>query len=716
MFQGENISVLPLDDGFVELRFDRRDAAINKLDARTIDEFREATACIAATSAVRGVLVTSAKDVFIVGADITEFSAMFQQPADAIAAAVRTNDAHVIAFEDLPFPSVVAINGYALGGGLELALLGAFRVMASTARVGLPEVSLGLIPGLGGTVRLSRVAGLAAAIDWVATGTSFDGRAALEAGVVDEVVAPGVLRETALAWLYRAATGEIDWRAAQRRKTPRLPISANEAADVVDRARATIGALRDRNRPAAAIAVETMARAAVCDRDEALDHEADAFGRVARTQAAASLVQIFLNEQALKKQVKRATQAATPVSQAAVIGAGTMGGGIACVSALRGIPMRMKDIAQARLDAGMDAVRGLLEQHVQNGRLGLRQADACYASITPQLDDAGLDGVGFVIEAVVEHPDVKRRVLGELERLVPADSVLASNTSSLGIDELACTLTRPEQFVGMHFFNPVPKMKLVEVVRGSRTSDSAVATAAGYAVALGKTPIVVRDCPGFVVNRVLMPYVDAFLRLLEDGADFEAVDSVMEGFGWPMGPAGLLDVIGMDVLDRVVEAIRAGYRDRMPVVEGSAIRLMVERQRYGRKSGEGFYRYDAARAGRPPRQASPDAHALVATLQPDGPATFADDVIIERMMLPMIIEAAHVLDERVVATAAELDMALVLGLGFPTHAGGALKYADWLGLERVVAACERHAGLGAPYVPTPAMREMAAAGSRYYPA
>lgn len=716
MFQGENISVLPLDDGFVELRFDRRDAAINKLDARTIDEFREATACIAATSAVRGVLVTSAKDVFIVGADITEFSAMFQQPVDAIAAAVRTNDAHVTAFEDLPFPSVVAINGYALGGGLELALLGAFRVMASTARVGLPEVSLGLIPGLGGTVRLSRVAGLAAAIGWVATGKSFDGRAAVEAGVVDEVVAPEALRETALAWLHRAATGEHNWRAAQRRKTCRLPISAREAAEVVDRALATIGALRDRNRPAAAVAVETMARAAVCDREEALDHEADAFGRVARTQAAASLVQIFLNEQALKKQVKRATQAATTVSQAAVIGAGTMGGGIACASALSGIPMRMKDIAQARLDAGMDEVRVLLEQHVQNGRLGLRQADACYASITPQLDDAGLDGVGFVIEAVVEHPGVKRDVLGELERLVPADSVLASNTSSLRIDELARTLARPEQFVGMHFFNPVPKMKLVEVVRGSRTSDLAVATAAGYAVALGKTPIVVRDCPGFVVNRVLMPYVDAFLRLLEDGADFEAVDSAMEGFGWPMGPACLLDVIGMDVLDRAVEAIRAGYRDRMPVVAGSAIRLMVEQQRYGRKSGEGFYRYDAAHTGRPSRQTSPDAHALVATLQPDGPATFPDDVIVERMMLPMIIEAAHVLDERVVATAAELDMALVLGLGFPAHAGGALKYADWLGLERVVAACERHAGLGAPYVPTSTMRAMAAAGSRYYPA
>ncbi|WP_235215058.1 3-hydroxyacyl-CoA dehydrogenase NAD-binding domain-containing protein [Burkholderia sp. MSh2] len=716
LFQGENIGVLSLDDGLVELRFDRHDAAINKLDARTIDEFRQATACIAAMSAVRGVLVTSAKDVFIVGADITEFSAMFRQSAGAIATAVRTNDAHVTTFENLPVPSVVAINGYALGGGLELALLGAFRVMASNARVGLPEVSLGLIPGLGGTARLSRVAGLAAAIDWVATGQSFDGHAAVAAGVVDEVVAPDMLRETALVRLRRAAAGEIDWRAAQRRKKVRLPISAQEAVDVVDRARSTLGALHDRNRPAAAIAADTMARAAVCDLDEALDQEADAFGRVARTQAAASLVQVFLNEQVLKKQARRIARAARPVSRVAVIGAGTMGGGIACASALRGIATRMKDITQARLDGGMDSARKHIEQQVQGGRLDLRQADACYASITPQLDDTGLADVDFAIEAVVEQRDVKRGVLAELEQRVPADAVLASNTSSLRIDELASALTRPEQLVGMHFFNPVSTTRLVEIIRGSRTGDAAVATAAGYAVALGKTPIVVRDCTGFVVNRVLTPYVNAFLRLLEEGADFEAVDSAMEAFGWPMGPAYWLDAIGMDVLDRVVEVVGAGYRDRMPPVEGSAIGRLVERQRYGRKSGEGFYRYEAAGTGRPSRHASPDAHALVAALQFDGPATFSDHAIVERMMLPMIVEAAHVLDERVVASAAELDMALVLGLGFPAHAGGALKYADWLGLDRVVAMCDSHADLGAPYVPTESMRAMAVAGAYYYPA
>ncbi|WP_322050216.1 fatty acid oxidation complex subunit alpha FadB [Paraburkholderia bannensis] len=716
MFQGENISVLPLDDGFVELRFDRRDAAINKLDARTIDEFRKATQCIAETPSVRGVLVTSAKDVFIVGADITEFSAMFRRSADAIASAVRTNDAHVTAFENLPVPSVIAINGYALGGGCELALLGAFRVMASTARIGLPEVSLGLIPGLGGTARLPRVAGLATAIDWIATGQSFDGRAAAEAGVVDEVVASDELRETALAWLRRSAAGEIDWQAAQHRKKARLPISAREAEDVVDRARSRIRALHDPNRPAATIAVDTMERAAALDLEDALDREADAFGRVARTQAAASLVQLFLNEQALKKRVKRFTQAARPVSKAAVIGAGAMGSGIACASALRGISMRMKDIARARVDAGMEEVRKLLDQCVQVGQLGPVQSDACYASITPQLDSTGLDCVDFAIEAVVENPDVKRSVLGELERLMPAESVLASNTSSLGIDELARTLLRPEQFVGMHFFNPVPKMRLVEVVRGSRTSDIAVATAAGYAVALGKTPIIVRDSPGFVVNRVLMPYLNAFLRLLDDGADFEAVDSVMERFGWPMGPAYLMDVIGMDVLDRVVEEIGADYRERMPSLEGSAIKRMVEQRRYGQKSGEGFYRYTAATTGRASRQASPDAHALIAAHRREDPTVLSEHLIIERMMLPMIIEAAHVLDERVVESAAELDMALILGLGFPAHVGGALKYADWLGLDRVVAMCDQHAGLGALYVPTQNMRAMAAAGSCYYPA
>ncbi|PIF75079.1 3-hydroxyacyl-CoA dehydrogenase/enoyl-CoA hydratase/3-hydroxybutyryl-CoA epimerase/enoyl-CoA isomerase [Variovorax sp. 54] len=715
MFQGESIEVLPLQDGLVELRFDRRGEAINKLDARTVDEFRQATERIAASPAVRGVLVTSAKDVFIVGADITEFGATFQQAEADIARGVRASNELFNAFEDLAVPSVVAINGFALGGGLELAMLAPLRVMADTAQVGVPEVKLGLFPGFGGTVRLSRLAGLATAIDWVASGKPAKAPAALAAGVTDEVAAPEALRDRSLALLQRAVRGEVDWQAAQQRKRAPLALSAQEAGALVETARTQVAARSGKHQPAALIALEMMAEAAGRDRAGALDLESAAFGRVAKTQAAASLVQAFLNDQALKKLYKRHAREGRPVKQAAVLGAGIMGGGIAYTSALRGMPVRMKDIAQPQLDLGMAEAGKQLAKQVKNGRLAQEKADAIQASIVPQLDEAGFDTVDCVVEAVVENLEVKRKVLAALEGSVKPGTVIASNTSSLRIDDIAQPLARPEDFVGMHFFNPVPVMQLVEVIQGAKTSNAAVSTAVGYAVAMGKTPIVVKDCPGFLVNRILTPYINAFVQLVADGADFEAVDRAMEAFGWPMGPAYLQDVVGMDVGAHVGDVIAAGYPQRMPALERNAVKLMVANKRYGQKNGAGFYRYENDPTGRPRKSAAPEAHALVATLQPQGRRDFADAEIVERMMLPMVVEAAHALEDGVVATPAELDMALLLGVGFPAYAGGALKYADWLGLDRVVALCDKHAALGAPYVPTARMREMAAQKLRYYP-
>lgn len=715
MFQGESIGVLPLNDGLVELRFDRRGEAINKLDARTVDEFRRATALIAASADVRGVLVTSAKDVFIVGADITEFGATFQKAEADIASGVRASNELFNAFEDLKVPSVVAINGFALGGGLELALLAPLRVMSDTAQVGVPEVKLGLFPGFGGMVRLSRVAGLATAVDWVASGKPAKAAAALAAGVTDEVARPDTLRDKALALLQRAVRGEVDWQAAQQRKRVKLTLSQQEAEGLVETARTALLARGPKHQPAAVIALEMMAQAAGQDRSGALDLEAAAFGRVAKTQAAASLVQAFLNDQALKKLYKGHAREGRKVAQAAVLGAGIMGGGIAYTSALRGTPVRMKDIAQPQLDLGIAEASKQLAKQVKNGRVAQERADAVLASIRPQLDEAGFDAVDCVIEAVVENLEVKRKVLAALEGVVRPGTVIASNTSSLRIDDIAQPLARPEDFVGMHFFNPVPVMQLVEVIQGTRTRASAVSTAVGYAVAMGKTPIVVKDCPGFLVNRILTPYITAFTQLVADGADFENVDRVMEAFGWPMGPAYLQDVVGMDVGAHVGDVISAGYPQRMRPVARDAVKLMVAHKRYGQKNGAGFYRYENDPTGRPRKFPAPEAHALVATLQPEGPRAFSDADIVERMMLPLIVEAAHALEEGVVATPAELDMALLLGIGFPAYAGGALKYADWLGLDRVIAMSERHAALGPQYAATPRMREMAASGARYYP-
>ena len=716
LFQGKSIRVVALPEaGVFELVFDREGEAINKLDDRTVNELRQATQALANEPSLRGVLVSSTKDVFIVGADITEFGAKFSLSAPEITAGVAHSNEVFVAFEDLPVPTVVAINGFALGGGLEMAVSASLRIMSSTAQVGVPEVKLGLFPGFGGTVRLSRLSGVAAAMEWVATGQPHKAPAALAAGVVDEVAAPDALRAQALNLLARAMKGEVDWKAQQNRKRAPVPMAA---ADVQAAAKSVLEAAARRHaphQPAARMAVEMMAQAASQDRAGALALEARVFGEVAGTQAAVAMVQTFLNDQAVKKIAKRHAREGQPVRHAAVLGAGIMGGGIAYTSALKGMAVRMKDIAQPALDLGMAEANKLLQRQIKAGRMDAAKADKVLAAITPQLDNAGFDHVDCVVEAIVENIAIKQKVLADLENHVSPETVIASNTSSLRIDDMAASLKRPEQFVGMHFFNPVHVMPLVEIVQGTRTSPKAVSTAVAYAAAMGKMPIVVKDCPGFLVNRILTAYMRGFIELVRDGADFVKVDQAMEAFGWPMGPAYLEDVVGMDTGSHVNDVISAGYPERMPHIEHDALRLMVSKGRFGQKNGIGFYRYESDPNGKPRRSPAPDSHALLQAVQPQGTHDFSEQEIVDRMMIPLIIEAAHALEDGVVASPAELDMALLMGIGFPAYAGGPLKYADWLGLKNLVARCDRLQHLGAAYVPTARMREMAASNARFYP-
>ncbi|AFQ51080.1 NAD-binding 3-hydroxyacyl-CoA dehydrogenase protein [Burkholderia cepacia GG4] len=718
MFQGQSLRVSPLgDNGIFELCFDRQGESINKFDRRTIDELRQANQYLLNQAGLRGVLVTSAKNVFIVGADITEFGVKFAQPAAAIAADVAGSNDAFIQFEDLPVPSVVAINGFALGGGLEFALTGAMRVMSSDAQIGVPEVKLGLFPGFGGTVRLVRIAGPAVACDWVAAGKPATPAAAFAAGVVDDIASPDELRSRALHLLERAIANEVDWQALQDRK--RKPLSAEvaaQAAAAFEQGRAIAAERGSPHQPAALAAIDMMAEGAALDRAGALALEARVFGEIARTQAASSMVQTFLSEQAVKKIARHREKGAGKVSGALVLGAGIMGGGIAITHALRKIPARMYDLQQRALDQGMAEARKQVARHVKTGRLSESASVEILSAVRPQLNLAGIGDADAVVEAIVENLDVKRKVLADLEPSLKEEAILVSNTSSLRIDDIAAPLKRPERFVGMHFFNPVPMMPLVEVVRGTRTSDQAVATAVAYATALGKTAIVVRDCPGFLVNRVLTAYIRGFLKLIADGADFEQVDKVMESFGWPMGPAYLEDVVGMDTGSHVNNVISAGYADRMPELADDALRVMVRHGRFGQKNGLGFYRYEAsATGGKPRRTSSTDAHALLAQLQSEGRRNFTDEEIVDRMMLPMVLEAARTLHEGVVATAAEVDLAMQLGLGFPAYAGGPLKYADWLGLAEVVHRCDALSALGPAYEPGQRLREMASANDRFYP-
>jgi 3-hydroxyacyl-CoA dehydrogenase/enoyl-CoA hydratase/3-hydroxybutyryl-CoA epimerase/enoyl-CoA isomerase len=715
LFEGQTIKLDTQAGGLAELRFERGVEAVNKLDALAFGELRRAIDAIKATPAIQGILITSAKDTFIVGADIFEFTSVFKRPEKDIEAFVGANSEIITALSDLLVPTVAAINGLALGGGLEVALAADYRVLSSAAKIGFPEISLGLFPGYGGTVRLPRLAGLGPSAEWIIFGAQHSAERALLASAADAVAGPEELRAAALAMLKMAIEGKADWQGRRRLMNQNLGLAKEEVASLLANARAQAAKALP-HLPAAHFAVELLEKASGLGRDAALALEAETFAKVAKTQAASSLVTIFVNEQAVKKTVRHYAKEAAPVRKAAVAGAGIMGGGIAYQSASRGVPIVMKDISATALDLGMSEARKLLAKAVETGRLTQDRADAIIGSITPSLTYQGFGDADVVVEAVVENLAVKQAVLREIEENASPNAILASNTSSLRIGTLAEGLRRPENFLGMHFFNPVPKMPLVEVVRGAKTSVQAIAAVTGYAAAMGKTPIVVEDCPGFVVNRALTPYLIAFLRLVHDGAGFQEIDKAMEAFGWPMGPAYLIDVIGMDIAHHVVEIVSAGFAPRMDVPFETALEILLRDGRLGQKNGHGSYRYENDSKGRPRKDIDSDTERLLASRQPNGKTSIGEEEIVARMMLPLILEAARCVEDGITASPGEVDMCLILGLGLPRYIGGALKYADYLGLTNVVDRADNLAGLSPIYRPSERLRAMAAAGEVFYPA
>jgi 3-hydroxyacyl-CoA dehydrogenase/enoyl-CoA hydratase/3-hydroxybutyryl-CoA epimerase/enoyl-CoA isomerase len=716
LYQGQSIRVGKLENGIAELCFDRKEDAINKFDLRTLTELGEAAEAIKQASGIRGVVVTSAKDVFIVGADITEFGKNFAQPEEEIAKwAVQANQVFN-AVEDLPVPTVTAINGIALGGGFEMALSTDYRVMAATAQVGFPEVKLGIYPGFGGTVRLPRLIGADNAIEWIAGGEQQKADAALKMHAVDAVVAPEKLKEAALKLLAQANEGKYDWQARRAQKKGPLKLSPMESMMVFETAKGFIAGKAGKAYPAPLEAVKSIQKAASKGRDDALKIEAAGFAKLAKTSVADALIGLFLNDQFLKKKAKaQAKNATKPVKQAAVLGAGIMGGGIAYQSASKGTPIIMKDIKDEQLELGMSEANKLLAKQVERGKLTAEKMGATLAEIRPTLNYGDFGGVDVIVEAVVENPKVKKSVLAEVEKLVKPDTIIASNTSSISIDLLAEAMQRKENFLGMHFFNPVHRMPLVEVIVGKDTGKAAIGTIVAYATAMGKTPIVVKNCPGFLVNRILFPYFGGFLALIRDGADFAKVDKVMEDFGWPMGPAYLQDVVGMDTSHHVGDVLAEGYPDRMDNKQfKSALDVMYENKRFGQKNGVGFYKYETDPKGKPKKLADPKSYELIKAVQPNGQKDFGEEEIVDRHMLPMIIETVRCLDEGIVESPQEADMGLILGIGFPPFRGGALKYCDALGMKTVLEKAANYASLGKLYEPTASMKKMAAEGKTFY--
>ncbi|MCY1490486.1 Fatty acid oxidation complex subunit alpha [compost metagenome] len=713
IYQGKAITVKALENGMVELKFDLEGESVNKFNRLTLNELRQAVDTLKADPSVKGVLVTSGKDVFIVGADITEFVETFKLPDEELLAGNLEANRIFSDFEDLAVPTVAAINGIALGGGLEMALSADFRVMSSNAVIGLPETKLGIYPGFGGTVRLPRLIGCDNAVEWIASGKENKAEDALKVRAVDAVVAPEQLRAAAVDLLQRAIAGELDHKARRQPKLEKLKLNAIEQMLAFESAKGFVAGQAGPNYPAPLEAIKTIQKAANFTRDKALEVEAQGFVKLAKTSVAESLIGLFLNDQALKHKAKIHDEAARDIKLAAVLGAGIMGGGIAYQSAVKGTPILMKDIREEAVQLGLNEASKLLGKRVEKGRLTPAKMAEALNAIRPTLSYGDFGNVDIVVEAVVENPKVKQAVLAEVEGQVKEDAILASNTSTISISLLAKALKRPENFVGMHFFNPVHMMPLVEVIRGEKSGEVAVATTVAYARKMGKSPIVVNDCPGFLVNRVLFPYFGGFAKLLGFGVDFVRIDKVMEKFGWPMGPAYLSDVVGIDTGHHGRDVMAEGFPERMAVEGKTAVDVMYEANRLGQKNGKGFYAYEMDKRGKPKKVTDPVAYEVLKPIVTEQ-REVTDEDIINFMMIPLCLETVRCLEDGIVSTAAEADMGLIYGIGFPPFRGGALRYIDSIGVAEFVALADKYADLGPLYQPTAKLREMAANGRKFF--
>ena len=701
-----------IEAGVAVITLDMPGVPVNTLSTAVAQEFEELFTRLDADPAVSSLVLISGKpDNFIAGADIEEFGAL-QTAEEATALSRRAQDLmNRVAASGKPI--VAAIHGSCLGGGLELSLACQWRVATDHPRtqLGLPEVQLGIIPGAGGCNRLPRLIGVRAALDIILAGKSERAAKAKKLGLVDELVHPAILRDVAI----RAAQRLAGQPAVARKRGSGvsawlLDDTAPGRAIVFHMAHKQVLSKSGGHYPAPLAALDTVRVSMTRGMEAGLAYEALRFGELAITDVSRNLVRIFFATTALKKDdgvPAELVGALKPVKRLGVVGAGFMGAGIAGTAALNAeVEVRMRDADLPRVGKGLRAAVGILDQRLRRKRLTRPEYQRLAALVSGTIDDAGFHDTDMVIEAVFEDLEVKRQVIGGLERAVRTDTVIATNTSTIPIADIAARASRPQQLLGMHFFSPVEKMPLLEVIPHDGTSATAIAKAVRFGRKMGKTVIVVGDHPGFWVNRILTPYLNEAAILLTEGAPMEAIDRVMTRFGFPVGPVTLLDEVGLDVAQKAAGVMHEAFGERLappPMVAN----LMAD-GRLGRKNGRGFYRYENGRKKGPDES----VYALAgATRMPS-----VDEPWVERRLVyAMLNEAAMAEAEGVLRTPRDGDVGAIFGIGFPPFRGGPLRMIDSLGAPHVVKVLrELGDAHGSRFDPAPTLVEMAGRGERYY--
>jgi 3-hydroxyacyl-CoA dehydrogenase len=675
---------------------------VNALSPGVPEGIAEAIEQIDKDAGIKAAVLIGGGRTFVAGADIKEFGKM----TSGKSASTMDLPALLLRIEDCRKPVVVAVHGTAFGGGLELAMAGHYRVIAPGSQVGQPEVKLGIIPGAAGTQRLPRLAGVAKAVEMCAEGNPVKAEDAVKFGIVDCMI-EGDLLAGAVAFAR-----EVSEKPARKTRERNEKLGTPEQNAPIFTAARETARKKQRNMTAPLAAIDAIEASVRLPFDEGCQYERKLFMECLFSSQSKSLIHVFFGEREVAKipDVPKDTPI-IPVNSVAVVGAGTMGGGIAMVFANAGIPVLLKEADQAALDRGLANIQKNYASSVKRGRFTQQFVDERLKLIQPTLSYESFSNVDMVVEAVFEGMALKKRVFGELDRICKPGAILASNTSTLSIDEIAATTTRPQFVIGTHFFSPANVMKLLEIVRGKATSKEVIATCMQLSKKLGKIGVLVGNCRGFVGNRMFHPYVRESVFLVEEGASVEAVDAALYDFGMAMGPLAVGDLAGLDVGWRIRKEYR--HLEKPGVRQAFAGDQLCELGRYGQKTNAGWYKYDENRRA----ISDPEVATMVRQWASEAgikQRQIAPDEIVDRCVYSLVNEGARILEEGYALRAVDIDIIYLNGYGFPAYRGGPMWYADTVGLKKVYdRVLEFHKQHGELWEPAPLLKQLAEQGKSF---
>ncbi len=702
-------------NGVARLVFDYPGEKVNKISLAVLEELDTLLEGIKDNQQIKALVITSAKEgIFIAGADLKSFEGLFND-FDLAQGMIEMGHNVFNKLQVLPFPSIAVINGVCLGGGLELALSCTYRIVGDHPKtsLGLPETNLGIFPGWGGTQRLPKLVGLMEGLKMVLSGRPVNAKKAFRIHLADAIYSSEFINDKLEEFLQTILSDKEKKKVlAKRERKGLLPLLFEKnplgRALVYWQTKRSIIQKTKGQYPSPLAALDLIKNTYTVSLKKGLKKEVKTFVQSMPTafKYAPNLIYIFFNSEQMKKDsgLPKKISERAPIKSVGVLGAGIMGSGIAWLLSYRDIPVRIKDVSWDAIGKGFKSAWATYKILIKKRKLKPTQANRKFHLLSATTDYSGFKKLDLVIEAAVENLELKHKILKELEENVREDAIIATNTSSLTIDELAPALKHPERFVGLHFFNPPARMPLVEIISGSKTSPEAVQAAFDLCIKLKKTPIVVGDCSGFLVNRVFGHGFVEVMRMLEEGVPMERLDKLLLKFGLPMAPFVLADEIGNDVNLKAMKSFEKAYGSRMEVPK--VLEAVNERELYGKKVGKGFYLYE---------KGSKKPNPVIATLIEAKSVSISDGDVIDRVMLAMINEAARCLEEKIVTNPGYLDMAMVFGVGFPPFRGGLLRYADSIGIQPLMEKFKHlEEKYGARYAPCEKLKEMQAANRGFF--